>query len=271
MDTPVMAAFREYAKELDDKHDRYERIVKMSRDITIESKRIIFLLHTIETRRNNREKVLEDAEKRLRAVCETNFLLIARELEDLDQNQYLRAFSPGLQEFIEAYSYFEYLKDSSKLSDWDDLQQFLTYNIDKPSSTKENETKEEKSLQEQTVAKKQIVCTIKPVEFILGLADLGGEIMRRCINSLGSGDIDSCFQACRTLQTLYAGYLRIRPVGNREIPRKITTLRQSTLKAENVCYNIKVRGGEAASWDTLDTAGFAMDKIAHDDEDEGFY
>lgn len=46
----IIINFRQYAKELDDKHDRYERIVKHSRDITIESKRIIFLLHTIDTK-----------------------------------------------------------------------------------------------------------------------------------------------------------------------------------------------------------------------------
>lgn len=44
----VLEQFRLYAEELDDKHDRHERIVKLSRDITIESKRIIFLLHTID-------------------------------------------------------------------------------------------------------------------------------------------------------------------------------------------------------------------------------
>lgn len=43
---PVMVIFQQCSKELDDKQDRYERIVKIGRDITIESKRIIFLLHT---------------------------------------------------------------------------------------------------------------------------------------------------------------------------------------------------------------------------------
>lgn len=47
---PIIACFQEYALELDDKHDRYERIIKLSRDITIESKRIIFLLHTVDLR-----------------------------------------------------------------------------------------------------------------------------------------------------------------------------------------------------------------------------
>lgn len=47
---PVIAQFQIYSKELDEKHDRHERLVKASRDITIESKRIIFLLHNIDSR-----------------------------------------------------------------------------------------------------------------------------------------------------------------------------------------------------------------------------
>lgn len=52
---------------------------------------------------------------------------------------------------------------------------------------------------------------------------------------------------------------------NKEISRKIYTLRESVLKVENVCYNVKVRGGEAAKWG-------ADDKIDKNniDEDEGF-
>lgn len=46
--SPVIQSFRKFAAELDSKHDRHERLVKHSRDVTIESKRIIFLLHTID-------------------------------------------------------------------------------------------------------------------------------------------------------------------------------------------------------------------------------
>lgn len=42
---PTIQAFMQYNTELVEKQDRHERIVKLSRDITIESKRIIFLLH----------------------------------------------------------------------------------------------------------------------------------------------------------------------------------------------------------------------------------
>lgn len=40
---------------------------------------------------------------------------------------------------------------------------------------------------------------------------------------------------------------------------------QSVLKVEKVCYNVKVRGSEAAIWSSSD----AIDKT-HDDDDEGF-
>ena len=45
--SPVIQAFREYQKSLDARHDKYERLVKLSRDITIGSKRTIFLLHRV--------------------------------------------------------------------------------------------------------------------------------------------------------------------------------------------------------------------------------
>lgn len=46
---PILKMFRDFSTVLDAKHDRHERIVKLNRDITIESKRIIFLLHNSAT------------------------------------------------------------------------------------------------------------------------------------------------------------------------------------------------------------------------------
>lgn len=48
----IKLVFIVFQKELDTKHDKYERLVKISRDITIESKRTIFLLHRV-TRYSN--------------------------------------------------------------------------------------------------------------------------------------------------------------------------------------------------------------------------
>ncbi|XP_055687879.1 translin-associated protein X [Lutzomyia longipalpis] len=249
---PILMAFQGFARELDDKHDRYERIVKIGRDITIESKRIIFLLHTIDHRKDNAEKVLAEAHQRLQKVCTGSFAEIAKELSGRDQYQYARAFSPGLQEFIEAYTFFEY-SSGENLSDWEVVQERLKYNV------------EEKSIE----------CLVQPIEFMLGIADMTGEVMRRCVNSLGSGDVDGCFNANRFLQTLFTGYIGLGATHNREMSRKMHTLRQSIMKTEAVCYNLKVRGKEAAKWGAeenlfLDKAGDHQANNAAD-IDEGFF
>ena len=43
----ILTIFKEFATTLDDYNDRKERLVKIARDITVLSKRIIFLLHRI--------------------------------------------------------------------------------------------------------------------------------------------------------------------------------------------------------------------------------
>lgn len=211
-DNPVVKSFRQYATELCDKHDRYERIIKLSRDITIESKRLIFLLHTVDTRKANYTKILDEARTRLVALCTNNFASIAKELQNLDPYQYARAYSAGLQEFVEAWTYFEYLSKDG-INDWSDLQTKLTYDVSaeappkvEPMALDEPEIVTDESEEKRAVeSKKTISCLVQPIEFMLGLADLSGEVMRKCVNSLGNGDIDACFNACNFLQSLYSG------------------------------------------------------------------
>ncbi|XP_054725456.1 translin-associated protein X [Anastrepha obliqua] len=277
---PVLKAFQEYANELDDKHDRHERLVKLSRDITIEAKRIIFLLHTIDARKNNRFRVLEEAEERLNKIIDTNFKAIALELNGYDPYQYRWAYSPGLQEFIEAYSFMEYFKcggdkPSDTMSDWIILQEKMKYKEEheKVSQTDDNSEEsvvapDQKQQEDKAVEKiepQNVEFNIDPTEYILGIADLTGELMRRCINSLGSGETDVCLESCKVLKQLFTGYISLNVQRCRELSRKIYTMRQSVLKAENVCYNVKVRGGEAAKW------GAVFETKAAEDLDEGFF
>ncbi|XP_055849572.1 translin-associated protein X [Episyrphus balteatus] len=261
---PVIIAFKQYALELDDKHDRYERIVKLSRDTTIESKRIIFLLHTIDPNKNNKEKILLEAKTRLDNLISNKFFEVAKELENRDPYQYMRAYCAGLQEFIEAYTYYEYLNES-ELSDWIVLQGRMkfTFTLEPKESDESIEPKEVDECIEKV--EKTVECLVDPTEYILGLGDLTGELMRRCINSLGSGDTNTCQDSCKVLQNFYKGFLGLHSVRNREFGRKLYTLHQSVIKAEHVCYNVKVRGGEAARRGTM-----ADDKPA-DDFDEGFF
>lgn len=203
---PIVKCFRGYANELDDKHDRYERIVKYSRDITIESKRLIFLLHTIDMRNSNAEKTLTEAFNRLNTLCTNSFANIAKELDGLDPYQYGRAYSAGLQEFVEAYTYYDYLANNNCSINWNDLQKKLTYGPKKPEDFPEIAA----AVQEVSgTPEMETKCLIQPMEFMLGLADISGEVMRKCINALGSGDIDACRTACNFIQHLYSGYITL--------------------------------------------------------------
>lgn len=47
-ESSIIHMFHEFQEELDMRHDKYERLAKLSRNITIESKRVIFLLHRID-------------------------------------------------------------------------------------------------------------------------------------------------------------------------------------------------------------------------------
>lgn len=217
----------------------------------------------------------EEAKARLQNLCRTQFATLAWELHKQDPYQFLRAYTAGLQEFIEAYTFCEYVS-SQNISHWTAIQNQLKYKMPPTEEKKASEEADEaedaaETAEQQPEDEIDISCPIPPMEFVLGVGDLTGEVMRKCINSLGSGDVDSCFEHCRFLQELYKGFISISNARNRDFSQKLFTLRQSLLKSESVCYNVKVRGGEAAKWGSTDDAGFVGMSKDHPDEDEGVF
>lgn len=282
--------FRRYAAELDEKHDRFERITKMSRDIVIESKRIIFLLHSIETP-SKREVILNQAKTRLNNLRCTVFKVIAMELKNQDAYHYIKAYRAGLEEYTEAVTFHQYLTDGS-IQDWVDLQSSFTY---KPpnchrrhrhltgSPTKpreyedgvrggrkvesigddececESEDKDEYKEEDDEKENGKIWTLITPYYYVLGLGDLTGELMRKCISNLAIGDIDSCYQICNFVRNVYNGFLGCSNLSNKEISRKLQTLRQNLHKIEYVCYMFKIRGIETPKQLLADAAIIAIE------------
>uniref|UniRef100_A0ABI7XF12 Translin associated factor X n=1 Tax=Felis catus TaxID=9685 RepID=A0ABI7XF12_FELCA len=92
--SPVMLAFKSFQQELDARHDKYERLVKLSRDITVESKRTIFLLHRI-TSAPDMEEILTESEVKLDGVRQ-KILQVAQELSGEDMHQFHRAITTVL-------------------------------------------------------------------------------------------------------------------------------------------------------------------------------
>ncbi|KAG8123585.1 hypothetical protein E2320_018914 [Naja naja] len=245
----IMTSFKMFQLELDTRHDKYERLVKLSRDITIESKRTIFLLHRITRQQSlfnlivfcnhsasNVEEILTESEVKLDLVRQ-KIKQVAQELMGEDMHQYHRAISPGLQEYVEAVSFQYFIKTRSLIS----LEV-----INKQLIFTEDNKEEEKKPSSDSPNKENGTWNIKvtPVDYLLGVADLTGELMRMCINSVGNGDIDTPFELSQFLCQIYDGFSYIGNTGPYEVSKKLYTLKQSLAKVENACYTLKVRGSE---------------------------
>ncbi|XP_060585578.1 translin-associated protein X-like [Ruditapes philippinarum] len=251
--SPVIQMFRGFQQELDQRHDKHERIVKLSRDITIESKRAIFLLHRVNNPTENAD-ILQQTEEKLAALENTKFREVAKELVNTDPFQFLRAYTAGLQEYIEALTFYVFLKDN-KLMPLSDVQARLTFTANEASKVNEdnkssNENKgvpmelsESENSGQIVKPESKLMVYVPASEYILGLADLTGEMMRRAINSVGCGDMDRPFEICSFLQSIEAAYASLGNA-NREVNRKLHTLRQSLRKVEMACYTLRVRGSE---------------------------
>lgn len=249
--------FLECKQELDASQDKRERLVKLSRDCTIHSKRAIFTLHRFSGDEDTKAKVLEEADTKFKEDILPILCSICEELGNEDPYKHHRAYSPGLQEFIEALAYYKYLK-SGRLISFEEAQDFLTFQqicgkatdsqeLEKSDLPKEvqgscdNVTSSVPSTSEGSSVKS--VLHLTPSDFILGLADLTGELMRLCINAVGSGNRELPFALLPFFRALYCGFHSFGS-GMRYMNQKMVVLRSSLGKVESVCYTLKVRGSE---------------------------
>lgn len=254
--SPVIAAFKVFQQELDTRHDKYERLVKLSRDITIESKRSIFLLHRV-TNVPDTEGVLNEAEGKLDGVRQ-KIGQIAEELRGEDIYQFHRAFTPGIQEYVEAVSFLHYIRHRSLISLEEINASLVFMKTQNPDSVD--------SAEAPPSGGHVLTFQVTPADYLLGVADLTGELMRLCIGSVGNGDIDTPFQLSQFLRQIHDGFSYIGNTGPYEVSKKLHTLRQSLGKVEDACYTLRVRGSEIPKHMLADVF---CTRTAHMDTEEG--
>ncbi|XP_028170153.1 translin-associated protein X [Ostrinia nubilalis] len=254
-DSPVLAMFKSAARQLNDRHDRHERLVKLSRDITIESKRIIFLLHSAITK-ESKEKAVTEANERLNKLVQGPIKYIGLELEKSPAYLHSRAVTAGFQEFIEAKTLCS-LVDKGTLVTWEEVKKDMEYTITETTDDGDSERK--------------VVTMLTYLDYMLGVADLTGELMRRAVNSISSGDSQECFQSCQYVRDLYTGFLGLFGMG-KELSRKMNTTRNNVAKVELAVYALKVRGGEAPPTLLIQQPPMNdWEESAHHSDDEGYY
>ncbi|XP_013134536.1 PREDICTED: translin-associated protein X [Papilio polytes] len=252
-DSPILAIFKSAAVKLNDRQDRHERLVKLSRDITIESKRIIFLLHSAITKETC-EKAVSEAIIRLQKLAKGPIKSIGLELENIPNYLHWRAVTPGFQEYVEARTLCS-LMQTQNIITFKETQDEFIYKIEDETNNKE----------------RSVVTMLTQNDYMLGIADLTGELMRRAINSIASGDSEECFSCCQNVRDLYTSYLGVTG-GSRELGRKLATTRRNVEKVECAVYALRVRGGEAPpALLARPTSPHAWDAASAHSDDEGFF
>ncbi|KAG2189503.1 hypothetical protein INT44_004645 [Umbelopsis vinacea] len=94
--------------------------------------------------------------------------------------RYLKSVSPGIEEYVEAVAFFEYLEHG----------RLLTLEV------------LQKQIQSAGLGEAFI---ITDEDYLNGLGDLTGELMRYAINSIGAGHHDTAISVCHFMQEIYKG------------------------------------------------------------------
>ncbi|CAN6598232.1 hypothetical protein TRVA0_001S05490 [Trichomonascus vanleenenianus] len=215
--------FEEFRVYLDGHHDQRERVIKASRDITASSKKIIFALHrlgpdelTEEIIASNKtvEKHFKDIHARMESVKE--------DITGVYQWKYTKQFSGCLQEYIEALSFQHFLIHRN----------IITY--------------------EQVCKSIGEGVLVTLADYLLGLMDLTGELMRYAIGHLAKHERDrkpsqiatQILQAMREFkQNLDAidSFAADKVLGMKELDKKISVFESSLAKVEQGIYSLVVR------------------------------
>ncbi|KAI9279918.1 Translin [Umbelopsis sp. AD052] len=223
---------------LDAHHDKRERLIKLVRDITAQSKKLIFLLHRTAAQDASNMKFDEPKAK------QSEILQLLRKASNevkgpdyyryymgilacstrISSNiqcvyRYLKSVSPGIEEYVEAVAFFEYLEHG----------RLLTLEV------------LQKQIQSAGLGEAFI---ITDEDYLNGLGDLTGELMRYAINSIGAGHHDTAISVCHFMQEIYKEFDVISATSPRIVAKKLETMKASLSKVEQACYSYKIRSVE---------------------------
>ncbi|KAM0953995.1 putative Translin family [Dioscorea sansibarensis] len=217
----MIDGFVKYAEYLNELNDKRERIVKASRDVTSNSKKVIFQVHRIS--RGNKAEVLANAENDLANVTKQYMSKLVKELQGTDFWKLRRAYTFGVQEYVEAATLCNFCKTGTLLNLSEINASLLP-------------------LSDPSIEPLQI----NVLDYILGIADLTGELMRLAIGRISDGEVEYAKKICSFVRDIYRELTLLVPImeDNAEMKKKMETMLQSVVKIENACYSVHVRGSE---------------------------
>ncbi|PLN85614.1 putative translin-associated factor TraX [Aspergillus taichungensis] len=242
----ILSIFGTFRDELDEHHDRRERLTKISRDITALSKKIIFSLQRVRTLNAPLPpNIAKETTSRFTQILELFKTALPDITTPLHKHRYARQISPGLQEFIEALSFHHYLETQTLIT-----------------------------IDEVRARLLDGAVPVSEEDYLMGVFDLTGEMMRFAITSLSTGVIERSEGAGAQTESsiMYprlaapqAGIVfdlrEVRSLAEalsvprkhgwmfRDLHKKVEVMQASVEKVERAAYGVLVRGSERpAGW-----------------------
>ncbi|KAK4180964.1 Translin family-domain-containing protein [Triangularia setosa] len=250
--------FENLRDELDQHHDRRERIIKASRDITALSKKIIFALQRV-------RKIDEELPKNIQAEIDTRLADIAKllatiapEIQGINRYRYARSLM-CLEELVEALTFCHYLKTQTLISPeqlspiMDDLVRKGITPSEDVAMTDVNELAA--ATPEKLEEKETPKVSLTQDDYLYGVFDLTGEMMRFATTStaltgtMAGGGAEGDDQPRTIVEDMHelGSFFEMLPVGqgNRfQWEKKLEVTRQSVQKVERLGYDRTIRGSE---------------------------
>jgi len=316
-DDPVLNMFGEISNMLGVRQHKMERILRLGREISNESKKILGCLHRIK-HEDQMATILGEAEDWLREVKEKLWYYVARELKGVDHYLYFQAYSGGLKEWVKVSIFYHYMT-FNKIISFKHIERALVF-VDKKAERKmktkvdindnvrdyeegqdgerfkvesgnraSEVTLDSKELDVKDIDLKQdsnkestgglddqnpsimISVTVPQSEFVLGLSDFTGELLKNTINSLTLDNTDTCFTLLNILIDISAGFIGLpKSEAPKNIGQKMLKIRQNCEKAETACYAINVRLSEIPRTHLADIF-VVKNKVEEEEEESGYF
>lgn len=208
--------FEGFRDELDKHHDRRQKIIKVDRDVTALSKKIIFSLQRVGALNQPiPARIASENEKRIKEIKEM-LTTIEDDVRGIRRQRYNLSC---LEEFVEAVSFAHYLQYQTLISP------------------------------EQAQALLEVDIPLSNLDYVFGVFDLTGEMMRfaTAITAL-SGALPSDATGQRTilidLQNVSSMLQIVPPLKVRGYNKKVDVMIEQVQKIERVGYGVRVRGNE---------------------------
>jgi predicted translin family RNA/ssDNA-binding protein len=245
-DNPYLPLFTHMQSTLDAHHLRRENIQKASRDITSSAKKLIFALHRLPL--PEQESLQPHYGTVKKAILSASENMPAGEL---DRWRYKNQMSPGMQELVEGLLFEKWVMGigvgNGKVMGWEETMAVVLSIVHAEDG--------------------QTEALLTWSDYILGLLDFTGEVMRYCITSIArdghsdsssmisevsvqSDEVDSqppYISGLETLREIHAQLSvlspRYSPFG-KEYNMKMEVLEGSIEKIENAVYSLAVRKAE---------------------------